>query len=96
MNFADVTAEGLYFIFSVGLLVGFLVDLIMGGRGMSTIGNLVNGVIGALLVGGIALGFGLAGYLVYAALGTLLYLFIINVFSVHGEESSESGTASAH
>lgn len=96
MNFAGVTGEGIYFIFSVGLLVGFIVNLVMGDRGMSTIGNLVNGVVGALLVGGIALGFGLAGYLVYAALGTLLYLFIINVFSVHTEGESTSGTTQTH
>ena len=89
----NLTPQNLYFLFSVGLLVGFLVDLVMGKRALGTFGNLGGGVLGSILIGGICFVLDLVGPLVYAAIGTMLFLFLINVFSVHGEQESEADSA---
>lgn len=89
----NLTPQNLYFLFSVGLLVGFLVDLVMGKRALGTFGNLGGGVLGSILIGGICFVFDIVGPLVYAAIGTMLFLFLINIFSVHADEESESADA---
>lgn len=82
----NLTPVNLYFLFSIGLLVGYVVDLIMGKRAMGTIGNLISGVAGSLTIGAITFLFDVVGPLVYAAIGSMLLLFLINIFSIHSDE----------
>jgi uncharacterized membrane protein YeaQ/YmgE (transglycosylase-associated protein family) len=84
----NLTPVNLYFLFSVGLLVGFAVDLVMGKRALGTLGNLASGVLGSIIIGAICFVLDIVGPLVYAALGSMLLLFLINIFSIHSDKQS--------
>lgn len=73
----------IYWLVSIGLLVGFITDLIMIKRGIGMIGNIVGGAIGSVIIGVICIVLGLFAPLIYAALGSIAFLFLINVFSFH-------------
>ena len=66
----------------VGLVAGWLASIIVRGRGLGLIGNLVVGVIGAFLGGfllravGLA-AFGLIGSVIQATIGAVVLLVII-------------------
>ncbi|HPA71436.1 MAG: GlsB/YeaQ/YmgE family stress response membrane protein [Spirochaetes bacterium] len=67
----------------VGLVAGWLAGLIWKGGGFGLIGNLVVGVVGAILGGWILgiLGFshyGLIGTIITAVIGALILLWVIN------------------
>lgn len=68
----------------VGLVAGWLAGQLMKGGGFGLIGNLVVGVLGAVLGGlllgsGGALGGGLLGSIVVATLGAILLLFAVRL-----------------
>ena len=66
----------------IGAVAGWLAGLIMKGRGFGVIGNIIVGVIGAILGGylfgllGISAGGGMMGSLVTAVIGAVVLLFI--------------------
>ena len=68
----------------VGLVAGWLASVIVRGRGLGLIGNLVVGVIGAFFGGfllhavGLA-AFGLIGSVIQATIGAVVLLVIIKV-----------------
>lgn len=82
----ELNAQNIYFMFSVGLLVGYIVDMIMGKRALGMIGNLLSGAASSIIIGSIMVYFEIFGPLVYAGLGTAFLLFLVNVFSLHSEE----------
>ncbi|MCG3156895.1 MAG: hypothetical protein DKINENOH_03520 [bacterium] len=68
----------------IGLAAGWLAGRIMKGRGLGVVGNLVVGVIGALLGGFIfdilsIHAYGLIGSLVTAVVGAIVLLWLIGV-----------------
>ena len=69
----------------IGMLAGWLAGKFMGGRGFGVLGNIVVGVIGALLGGFIAnnlLGMGEGGFIwstLIAFLGAILFLGILRL-----------------
>jgi uncharacterized membrane protein YeaQ/YmgE (transglycosylase-associated protein family) len=69
----------------VGLVAGWLASVLVRGRGLGLIGNLVVGVIGAFLGGfllravGLA-AFGLIGSVIQATIGAVVLLVIIKAF----------------
>jgi uncharacterized membrane protein YeaQ/YmgE (transglycosylase-associated protein family) len=68
----------------IGLCAGWLAGQIMKGGGFGIVGNLVVGVIGALLGGWLfrALGisaYGLAGSLIVATVGAIVLLFLLGL-----------------
>lgn len=68
----------------IGLIAGWLAGQIMKGRGFGLVGNLIVGVLGALLGGLLfdALGlsaYGLPGSLVMAVVGAVVLLFLIGL-----------------
>ncbi|HMP79077.1 MAG TPA: GlsB/YeaQ/YmgE family stress response membrane protein [Pirellulaceae bacterium] len=76
--------DWLWFIL-IGGIAGWLAGLIMKGRGFGILGNIIVGVIGAL-VGGFLLKFlsvlihdGLLGTLITATLGAIVLLFAISL-----------------
>lgn len=73
----------IYWLISIGLLVGFITDLAMIKRGIGMIGNVVWGAVGSLIIGVIAIWFGLFAPLLYATIGSIAFLFLFNVFSIH-------------
>ena len=80
-----MSGEGWIWFLLIGLCAGWLAGKIMKGGGFGLVGDLIVGVIGALLGGwvfgmlGIGTGAGLLGALVTATIGALLLLFIIRL-----------------
>lgn len=79
-----------YWLISIGLLIGYIMDLVMLKRGVGLKGNLIGGVIGSLIIGWFLIELSLFGPLIYAAMGTIAFLFLVNVFSFHIEERTEA------
>ena len=67
----------IYFLL-IGLVAGWIAGLVMKGRGFGLLGNLLLGVLGAI-VGGWLLGGGLVGSLIIAVMGALLLLFLVGL-----------------
>lgn len=67
----------------VGVIAGWLAGLLVKGGGFGLIGDLVVGIIGALigglLLGGNVLGGGLLGSIVVATLGAVILLVVLRV-----------------
>jgi uncharacterized membrane protein YeaQ/YmgE (transglycosylase-associated protein family) len=70
----------------IGAVAGFLAGRIMKGKGFGLIGNIVVGVVGAVLGGflfgvlGISAGSGLLGSLVTATVGAMVLLFLVGLY----------------
>ena len=83
-----MTVESLVVWIVVGLVAGFLAGNIVKGGGFGLVGNLVVGVIGALLAGwllpAIGLGFSIVNPLVtsivYATIGAVVLLLVVGLF----------------
>lgn len=73
----------IYWLISVGLLVGLLTDLVLGYRSMGLVKNVIAGALGALVLGVVFLSVGLSAPLLFSAMGTLGLLFLSNAFSIH-------------
>lgn len=86
----ELNGVTIYWLISIGLLVGYITDLVMIKRGIGTAGNLIWGSVGSVLIGVIAILFNLFGPLIYAALGSIAFLFLINVFSFHPETVTDA------
>ena len=69
----------------IGAAAGWIAGQLMKGRGFGLLGNIVVGIVGAVLGGylfgmlGISLGGGLAGSLVTAVLGAVVLLFLVGL-----------------
>lgn len=69
----------------IGAVAGWLAGLLMKGGGFGLIGNIIVGIIGAVLGGylfgalGISAGGGLAGSLITAVAGAVVLLFIVKL-----------------
>lgn len=86
----ELNGVTIYWLISIGLLVGLVIDLIMFKRGIGMFGNILWGAIGSVIIGVTGILLGLYAPLVYAALGTVSLLFLVNVFSFHGLDNSEA------
>ncbi|MEX1012039.1 MAG: hypothetical protein WDZ29_08255 [Balneolaceae bacterium] len=87
----ELNGVTIYWLISIGLLIGYFVDLLMGKRGMHLTGNLISGVVASLLIGIIGITFSVYGSLLFAAIGTVAFLLIVNLFSTHPEEKATVG-----
>ena len=71
----------IYFLL-IGLVAGWIAGLVMKCRGFGLLGNLLVGVLGAIiggwLLGGL-IGGGLVGSLIVAVIGALLLLFLVGL-----------------
>lgn len=79
-----LTLIGLVLILVIGGIAGWLAGQFMEGRGFGVAGNIIVGILGALL-GGLLLplGFlGIIGSLISATVGAALLLFLAKVFNV--------------
>ncbi len=75
----------IYWLISIGLFVGLIVDLIMIKRGVGLIPNVISGAVGSVIIGVFMIELMVFGALIYAAVGTIAFLFLINVFSFDQE-----------
>ena len=86
----ELSGVTIYWLISIGLLVGFVIDLVMFKRGISLIGNVVWGAVGSVIIGVIMIVLNVFGPLIYAAVGSIAFLFLINVFSFDQEHKDSA------
>lgn len=86
----ELSGVTIYWLISIGLLVGFVIDLVMMKRGISLIGNVLWGAIGSVIIGVIMIVLNVFGALIYAAVGSIAFLFLMNVFSFDQEHKDSA------
>ena len=80
-----MTAEALLIWLLIGAIAGFLAGVVVKGYGFGIVGNIVVGIVGAVLAGallpglGLFSGTGLIGQIVSATLGAVALLFLISL-----------------
>ena len=77
--------ETIFWLIALGMVVGAVVKLAMWNTTVDLVPNLAAGVAGSLVVGGITVALNLPGGLLFAMLGSLSILFILNVFHQKSE-----------
>lgn len=71
----------------VGLVAGWLAGQLMRGGGYGLVGNIIVGVLGAVVGGflfkslGASMGGGLLGSIIVATIGAVVMLFVVRLFS---------------
>lgn len=89
----ELNGTTIFWLIALGALVGFITKLILGERGLGMLSNVTGSAIGSVLLGGIIIVIGLPAPLMFAFLGCLALLFLMNVFNVQ-EDSHEHEAAS--
>ena len=89
----ELNGVTIYWLISIGLLVGFIIDLVMMKRGISLVGNVLWGAVGSVIIGVTMIALNVFAPLIYAAIGSIAFLFLINVFSFD-QEHKDSARAS--
>jgi uncharacterized membrane protein YeaQ/YmgE (transglycosylase-associated protein family) len=85
-----VSNEGILVILFVGLVAGWLAGKIVRGAGFGIVGDIVIGILGALIASllfpklGIHLGRGLVSEIIYSALGAVILLLIVGLVRGRG------------
>lgn len=80
-----MTAESLIIFLVVGAIAGWLASLIVKGRGMGLLADIVVGIIGAFIAGwlfptlGIHLGTGIISAIINALIGAVILLVVIRL-----------------
>lgn len=83
----ELNGVTIYWLISIGLFIGFIIDLVMIKRGIGMIGNVVWGAIGSVIIGAAAVWLNLYAPLLYATVGSIAFLFLVNIFSIHTSEN---------
>jgi len=85
-----VSNEGILVILFVGLVAGWLAGQIVRGAGFGLIGDIIIGILGALIASllfpklGIHLGSGLLSEIIYSAIGAVILLLIVRLVRTGG------------
>jgi len=89
-SFMYLSNEGLLVILFVGLVAGWLAGKIVRGTGFGILGDIVVGILGALVASllfpklGIRLGSGLVSEIVYSAIGAVILLLVVRLVRTGG------------
>jgi len=83
-----MTLEGVLIALIIGAIAGWLAGVIVKGGGFGLIGNIVVGIVGALVAGwllpqlgvGFSLGSPLVTSIAYATIGAVIVLLIVSLF----------------
>ncbi len=89
----ELNGVTIYWLISIGLVVGYVMEIFFKRSGFGMGWNLFFGVVGSLIVGAVAIYFELFAPLIYAAIGSVAFLFLINVFSLEPEHKEKTGIA---
>lgn len=76
----------LFWFLAQGLTIGLIYGVVIKKEGVSLNANGIWGMIGSAATGTIAIVFGLGDGLLFAFVGTLAVLFIVNAFHFHHKE----------
>lgn len=85
----ELNGVTIYWLVSIGLVVGYVMDLIMS-RGMGMAGNLAGGVVSSVIIGVFVIMMNFFAPLVYATLGSIAFLFLVNVFRIEPNHKQEA------
>jgi uncharacterized membrane protein YeaQ/YmgE (transglycosylase-associated protein family) len=70
---------------AIGAVAGWLAGLVYSGAGFGLIGNIIVGILGAIVAGFLLPGFlpleGIAGQIISATIGAVILLFVIGLVS---------------
>jgi uncharacterized membrane protein YeaQ/YmgE (transglycosylase-associated protein family) len=95
-------SESILIILFVGLAAGWLADQIVQGTGFGLMGDILIGIIGAVIGDwmmprlGIQLGFGIIGSIIDATTGAIALLLLIRLVRGSGRWNNGSGVAWSH
>jgi len=84
----ELNGVTIYWLISIGLLVGLFMDLFLMNRSIGLIKNAIWGAVSSVIIGVFMILLNMFAPLIYAALGSIAFLFLFNVFSfeeVHKE-----------
>jgi uncharacterized membrane protein YeaQ/YmgE (transglycosylase-associated protein family) len=79
----SMSIEGLLILLFVGAVAGWLAGMIVKGRGLGLVGNIVVGIVGAFISSwllprvGLVIGGGILGSIIYAMIGAIVLLVMI-------------------
>jgi uncharacterized membrane protein YeaQ/YmgE (transglycosylase-associated protein family) len=80
-----MTLEAILITLLIGGIAGWLAAVVMRGRGLGIVGNIVVGIVGALIASwllprfGVVIGGGMLGSILHAFLGAVVLLFLISL-----------------
>jgi uncharacterized membrane protein YeaQ/YmgE (transglycosylase-associated protein family) len=70
---------------AIGAIAGWLAGIIYSGGGFGLVGNIIIGILGAIIAGFLLPGFlqfgGIAGQIISAAIGAIILLFIVSLLN---------------
>ncbi|MEM9292831.1 MAG: GlsB/YeaQ/YmgE family stress response membrane protein [Acidobacteriota bacterium] len=81
-----MSLESLVVLILVGLAAGWLAGLVMKGRGLGTVGNIIVGIVGAFLGSwvlgllGVSIASGIVGSIITAFIGAVILLALLAAF----------------
>lgn len=71
----------IFWLIALGMVIGAVMKVVMWKTTVGVVQNMLAGVAGTVIVGGFMIELQLAGAIIFAMLGGLSTLFIINVFN---------------
>lgn len=77
----------IFWLFALGMVVGAVVKLAMYNTTIGLLPNVLSGIIGSIVVGAITVAMNLPFGLLFAFMGSLGVVFIVNVFHVEGQKA---------
>lgn len=77
----------IFWLIAIGMVAGAITKVSLWKNGVELIPNLIAGALGSVVVGGLGIALELPGSLLFALLGSLSILFILNVFHLQAEAS---------
>lgn len=75
----------IFWLIAIGMVAGAITKLIIWEKGVELVPNLIAGVLGSVVVGGISVMLDFPAGLAFAFVGSLAILFILNVFHLQPE-----------
>ncbi len=77
----------IFWLFALGMVVGSVVKLAMYNTTIGLLPNVLSGIIGSIVVGAMTVAMNLPFGLLFAFMGSLGVVFIVNVFHVEGQKA---------
>lgn len=88
----ELNGVTIYWLISIGLFIGLVIELLIGKRGIGLIPNILYGALGSVIIGVSMILLNVFGSLIYAAVGSVAFLFLFNVFSFEQDHKDEAKT----
>lgn len=85
----ELNGVTIYWLISIGLFMGLVIELLIGKRGIGLIQNVLYGALGSVIIGVIMILLNVFGPLIYAAVGSVAFLFLFNVFSFEQDHKED-------